>query len=788
VLPSRPVPDRVRACGRARTRTGLLLLPVVLATSAGPLATPASAAEQVIERASVAGAPVPHRDGSTDASLSQDGRYVAFVRVGPQSGGNNRGTGGNDVYRHDRLTGETVLVSVTTSGTGGGGRQPSISEDGNRIAFTSASPDLVAGDSNGMSDVFVRDVAAGTTTRVSLAHDGAQSPASSDEPALSGDGTTVAFTSPSALTADDTNGTEDVFVRVLASGLTERVSVLAGGAQGGRADDSGSPALSRDGRHVAFRSEESLTADDTNAVADAYHRDRGTGTTTRASRLPSSSPYGVDLELALSGDGTAVAFATHDGSLTTGDTNDVATCSSHRLGGTTTRASLGSTASSSLGQQRAPALDETGSVVVFQSDAAWSWLPATTTADRRLRRNARPGRPCTSRPPGPARRRSTAAAPRRPSAATAPWWPSSPTPRTSPPRPERRDGRRLVRAAGTTAPLVITELDEDREARGSQRATPTPAPTAAGSSSTPAPPTSCRAAGGRPRRRLPARPLDAAPRPGLGRPGGAVADGGSADPSVSADGRFVAFTSWAGNLVEGDTNGVNDVFVRDMQTGETRRVSVDSAGGEAEGSSVEPPSPTTAPASPSVVRARPRRRRRERPRHWTSSCTTGPRARPSWPRATPPACRATGTARAPSLSADGTRVAFASPSTNLVPGDGNGTSDVFVRDLTPARSSTSRRRDGASRTERSTQPPSAPTAARSPSRLGRRPAAGDANETQDVFVRDLTAGTTTRVSQGSTFVEYGEAPSISPDGTAVAFVSNAGASLEPCATTSSSAT
>ena len=68
------------------------------------------------------------------------------------------------------------------------------------------------------------------------------------------------------------------------------------------------------------------------------------------------------------------------------------------------------------------------------------------------------------------------------------------------------------------------------------------------------------------------------------------ANGGSSNPSLSADGRFVAFTSVASNLVAGDTNGTDDVFVRDRQTGTTTRVSVDSAGNQTYSSSYTTPS------------------------------------------------------------------------------------------------------------------------------------------------------------------------------------------------------
>ena len=70
--------------------------------------------------------------------------------------------------------------------------------------------------------------------------------------------------------------------------------------------------------------------------------------------------------------------------------------------------------------------------------------------------------------------------------------------------------------------------------------------------------------------------------------GGRQGDGGSSEPALSADGRYVAFGSDASNLVAGDTNGVRDVFVRDLQAGVTRRVSTGTGGRPANGESFFP--------------------------------------------------------------------------------------------------------------------------------------------------------------------------------------------------------
>ena len=125
--------------------------------------------------------------------------------------------------------GTTERVSVTSAeleATGGDSTEAAVSADGRFIAFTSAATDLVTGDGNGKTDVFVRDRASGTTERVSV--DSAEDEANniSDKPAISGDGRFVSFYSLSNdLVASDTNGGGDVFVRDRLNGTTERVSV-----------------------------------------------------------------------------------------------------------------------------------------------------------------------------------------------------------------------------------------------------------------------------------------------------------------------------------------------------------------------------------------------------------------------------------------------------------------------------------------------------------------------------------------------------------------------------------
>jgi Tol biopolymer transport system component len=224
-------------------------------------------------------------------SISRDGRYVAFSSTATNlvSGDTN---GRSDVFVRDRVAGTTRRVSVTTGGGQANGDSdfPSISDDGQQVAFGSAASNLGSGDGNGLHDVFVRDLTAATTRRVSVSSAGAGGDGPSLFPAISGDGSVVAFVSDATnLVTGDTNGNRDVFVRVRSTNLTQIVSIGAGGEP---ADNlSAEPAVSRDGRYVAFDSAASnLVGGDANGLQDVFVRDRTAGTTQLVSAWPAGTP------------------------------------------------------------------------------------------------------------------------------------------------------------------------------------------------------------------------------------------------------------------------------------------------------------------------------------------------------------------------------------------------------------------------------------------------------------------------------------------------------------------
>ncbi len=255
-------------------------------------------------------------------SISADGQYVAFTSSATNlvSGDTN---GHNDVFIHDRLTGQTERVSVASDGTQGDGLSwmPSVSGNGRYVAFVSTANNLVPGDVVAY-EVFVHDRHNGTTERVSVASDGTQANSASERPSISANGSYVAFQSyASNLVSGDDNDNIDVFTHDRDTGLTTIVSIASDGKQGD--GTSGSPSISTDGRFVAFNSMASnLVSGDTNSRGDIFLHDRQTGLTELIS-ISSDQIQGDNWSSvpAISKDGQFVAFGSNSSNLVCGDNN-----------------------------------------------------------------------------------------------------------------------------------------------------------------------------------------------------------------------------------------------------------------------------------------------------------------------------------------------------------------------------------------------------------------------------------------------------------------------------------
>ncbi|MGH8571056.1 MAG: PKD domain-containing protein, partial [Gammaproteobacteria bacterium] len=263
------------------------------------------------------------------ATVSANGRYVAFDSSASDLViGDTNNT--RDVFVHDRWAGDTTRISVASDGEQGNmaSEDPSISADGHCVSFRSYATNLVKGDGNNLQDVFVHDRETGETTRVSVSSDGRE--ASGFAHALSGDGRYVAFDSASPnLVGGDTNNASDVFVHNRRTRATTRVSVAIDGHEAYMNQPSLGPVISTDGRYVAFASS-GLTRPRplpfSHVTWNVFVHDRDTGKTSLVSTpfdesLQFDAPYmvGHSFNPALSVDGRYVVFDSTSNYLVSGD-------------------------------------------------------------------------------------------------------------------------------------------------------------------------------------------------------------------------------------------------------------------------------------------------------------------------------------------------------------------------------------------------------------------------------------------------------------------------------------
>jgi FG-GAP-like repeat/WD40-like Beta Propeller Repeat len=410
----------------------------------------------------------------------------------------------------------TNRVSVATGGAQSNEYSccQAISADGRYLAFRSDATNLVAGDTNVQGDVFVRDEVTGATTRISGGTGTAQANEHSHGAAISADGRYVSYASlASNLVAGDTSGVEDVFVHDRTTGATTRVSVATGGAQGNAYSGSGGSAISADGRYVSFVSAASnLVAGDTNGSPDVFVHDRTTGATTRVS-VASNGTEGDDYSWntpTLSADGRYVAFFSSSSNLVAGDTNDMMDVFVHdRTTGATTRVSVatGGAQGNNHSNSTAWAISADGRYVTFTSFATNLVAGDTSTASDVFVHDR------------------TAGTTTRISAATSGTQGNN----TSNGSVISADGR-YVAFSSEASNLVAADTNVQADVFTRDRTT------------------------------------GATTRVSVSNAGDQEADSSSYAPTISADGRYVAFTSDSTNLVAGDTNGTYDVFVRDRLT------------------------------------------------------------------------------------------------------------------------------------------------------------------------------------------------------------------------------
>lgn len=268
--------------------------------------------------------------------ISADGRYVVFESFASDLIGNDNNST-SDIFRFDRDTGLVERISVDTNGAEANGASfyPSVSADGQRIAFASLASNLVTGDSNGYADIFVRNIGTGNTRRVSVDSDGGEGNGASQEPEISDDGLFVVFSSfANNLVSNDNNSYMDVFIRDRAADKTYLASVSSSGVQSNAFADSMEPSVSADGRFVTFQSyASSLVPGESNTdTRDVFVRDRQNLTTAYAS-VSSSGQIGnqSSREPVISADGFYIVFSSKADNLVAGDTNGNRDIFSHQI-------------------------------------------------------------------------------------------------------------------------------------------------------------------------------------------------------------------------------------------------------------------------------------------------------------------------------------------------------------------------------------------------------------------------------------------------------------------------
>jgi Tol biopolymer transport system component len=309
---------------------------------------------------------------SEQPSISEDGRYVAFTSFATNLVANDTNQV-SDVFVHDRDTGTTTRVNVSAFGREADGNSvmASISPDGGSVVFASAAENLTGGSEppNGYLDVFLKRIN-GSVTKVSQPPSGtANGP--SKNPVVSRDGTYVAFRTGATnlLSSGVPLATTPNIVLWESTGTITLASRNTAGTKSGSTEDR--PALSADGRYIAFTSDQRLVSGDANGHVDVFVHDRVTHATIRASEGPS----GVEADdrsdhASISPDGRYVAFDSRATNLVPRDTNgDTDVFVRDLVAGTTDRVSVRTGGAEVRGHSRRPSVSDAGSRVAFSSDS-----------------------------------------------------------------------------------------------------------------------------------------------------------------------------------------------------------------------------------------------------------------------------------------------------------------------------------------------------------------------------------------------------------------------------------
>lgn len=343
-------------------------LPLLLCAIACHLNSAADAVGQTTQRHSLDSAGNEANDDSYEPAISLDGNLIVFHSDADNLVPSDT-NGWQDVFLHNRLTGETQRVSEDANGVGGDYESGAgcISGDGRYVAFQSYAENLVPGDGNGLGEIFILDLQSGLLERPIRGMSGVEANGFSDHPSLSHDGRFLCFMSDASnLVPNDTNFSADVFVLDRTTGSIERVSIDSNGNEGN--GGAANPMISGFGNAVAFQSYSSnLVANDTNGRQDIFVHDRQSGITERVSVHSNGSQGSSDSShCSISENGDRIAFLSDASNLVDNDTNFSADVFVHfRMVATTLRVNVSSNGEEALGASMLPSISPDGNFVTF---------------------------------------------------------------------------------------------------------------------------------------------------------------------------------------------------------------------------------------------------------------------------------------------------------------------------------------------------------------------------------------------------------------------------------------
>jgi len=700
----------------------------------------------------------------------------------------------NDIYVKDLDTGDYTVASTASDGTFGNdhAHNASMSADGTTVSFDSRSNNLVTGDTNNQSDIFVKDLDTGALERASVSASGAQANGYSGQSSISGDGNMVGFYSrASNLVTNDTNGQYDYFVKNMATGAVINASTSTTGVQGNASSYYGE--VSADGNFAVFYSyANNLVAGDTNYNPDVFRKNLVTGELELVSENAAgtiANSYSSDASI--SADGRFVAFRSNADNLVAGDTNGRSDVFVKDMDtGTVTLVSSDSGGVQSNSYSYSPKISADGRYVTFHSQATnfnsepgaangLIYVKDLQTGDLTLISEDLPSDTYPNDPDISG------------DGSTISFYTYSYSGSSiydiyvgdvesivanqglavdfnqvalEIAYPVAGVDLHVDWGNGTSDSTVAATAGDAYRLRGTfEPELNTVATVTVSSGGTVLDTQSINVQTAKAY-----NPLQVVSSDESGTEGNSY----SYSPNVSRDGSFVVFQSSSNNLVSGDTNGRTDIFIKNLSSGDIERVSTDAAGNQSNNYSSQPFTDADGNvvafgSSASNLVADDTNGQHD---IFVKNLDTGDVQRAN---TASDGTQANNYSYYPTLSADGNKVVFTSSASNLTTNDGNGRYDVFVKDLdTGVTTLVSDNTSGIS--------------GNGDSRQGWISAdgnhvvfqsnasdlvAGDTNSRQDIFIKDLTTGVTTLVSSdGATQAnQYSLDASVSADGGVVVF-------------------